>query len=526
MVEDAPVVVLSVDDNEVNRYVVQRILTEAGFTVREAANGTQALQLAREQPDIVILDVNMPDIDGMEVCRRLKADPATASLMILQVSASAIASADRALAMETGADGFLVHPVEPRELIANVRALLRLRRTEETLRHRTEELSRAAEAKDNFLAMLGHELRNPLAPILNAVEVLREAPPGSEPFERACHVVGRQTRHLSRLVDDLLDVSRITHGNIELRLQPVELNEAVRQAVETSQPLIAAQHHALELSPAPGPVYVAADPTRLEQVLTNLVNNAVKYTPSGGRIGVSVEAEAAPEGALPGHGMAVVRVRDTGRGISPDMLPRVFDLFTQADPTIDRSQGGLGLGLTLVRRLVEMHGGSVSAASAGADQGSEFTVRLPAWESGSVTRALEGGRPAPPGAAPTADAQRLARGKRVLVVEDNDDSRETMTDLLTLWGHEVATASDGVQAVDAALALQPEVALIDIGLPGLDGYEVARRLRADGRGKALRLVALTGYGQPEDRARALEAGFDEHLVKPVEPEALSRLLAE
>jgi signal transduction histidine kinase len=367
-----------------------------------------------------------------------------------------------------------------------------------------DESQEAVRRRDEFLAMLGHELRNPLASVLNAVTVLQLRSPADSVAQELAAVIQRQGRHMARLLDDLLDTSRITYGKIALRPEPFDLAAVLGKAVETSRPLLDARRHTLSVELPPEPLGVRADPTRLEQVFANLLNNAAKYTDPGGRIVL----QAGREGAE-----VVVRVRDNGVGIARDMLVRVFEPFAQADHSLDRTQGGLGIGLTLVRRLVEMHGGRVEAHSAGPCQGSEFVVRLPAGKVGLS--------PAnPPGAAPP------AASRRILLVEDNADVREMLAELLRLGGHTVETAPDGPSGIALARANRPDLALIDIGLPGLNGYEVARQLRAALDGQPLRLVALTGYDQPEDRRRALEAGFDAHLIKPVDLAKLERLLQQ
>ncbi len=368
------------------------------------------------------------------------------------------------------------------------------------LRRRADELAEADRRKDEFLAVLSHELRNPLAPIRNAVELLRGGEAGRG---RARDVIERQVAQLSRLVDDLLDVSRITRGKVTLRRERVSLSEVVARAVETVRPLIDARGHSLMVRVDAEPPRLDADPTRLEQVVANLLNNAAKYTGERGHITVRAGREG---------GEAVVRVRDTGAGIPADVLPHVFDLFRQADRTLDRSEGGLGIGLTLVKRLAELHGGRVEAHSDGPGRGSEFVVRLP----------LSAG-PAPPAPPPAPRPAPAAR--RVLVVDDNADAADTLAALLHGRGHAVRVARDGDAALLAAREFGPEVVLLDIGLPGMDGYAVARALRAAPGGGGLRLVALTGYGRDEDRRRSSEAGFDEHLVKPVAPEVLLGCLA-
>jgi PAS domain S-box-containing protein len=367
------------------------------------------------------------------------------------------------------------------------------------------ELREAAERKDEFLAMLGHELRNPLAPLRNALHILRIQGPSDTILDQMRDMMERQVQHMTRLVDDLLDVARITRGKIELRLEPVELAAVVGRAAEATRALLTERHHELTMALPPEPVILNADPTRLEQVLTNLLNNAAKYTPPGGRITVAAEAAGS---------MVVLRVRDTGIGIRPEMLTRIFDLFTQADRVANHVQEGLGIGLTLVRRLVAMHGGTIEAHSAGPGQGSEFVVRLP--------------RPVP--AAPVNEAspaggEDTRHPRRVLLVEDNLDGAETLAILLRLWGHDVRLAHDGSSALAAAREFRPEVVLLDIGLPhGMNGFEVAQRLRQEPESAHVLLVALTGYGQAEDRQRSRAAGFDLHLVKPVDVNALQELL--
>jgi PAS domain S-box-containing protein len=758
MPERVPATIVVVDDKEGTRYTLARLLRREGYVVREAATGEEALRLAAEKPDLIVLDVKLPDINGLEVCRRVKADPTTAGVLVLHLSATFADSDSRSLGLEGGADGYLTYPVEPRELVASVEALLRLRRAERlvqergellrvtlssigdaviatdppgrvtflnpvgealtgwpaaeavgrpleevfrivneqtrrpvespagralregtavglanhslliardgrerpiddsaapirdadgqvvgavmvfrdvserrradralkesqdrlrlmvesvtdyaifsldtrgvisswnagaervfgyteaeivgqdvavlftpedraacapdaeqaaaaregraaderwhlrkdgsrffasgtltpvregdgpllgftkvtrdvTARKRAEEaLKEADRRKDEFLAMLAHELRNPLAPISNALHLARL--PGAD-SRQAIDLIERQVEHMVRLVDDLLDVSRITRGKIELRRERADLAAVVVRAVEGSRPLIDARRHALDLRLPDDPLPVDGDPVRLAQVVWNLLNNAAKYTPEGGRIGVAVEREG---------GEAVVRVRDTGMGIPADMLARVFDLFTQVDRTLDRAEGGLGIGLTLVRRLTEMHGGTVEAHSDGPGQGSEFVVRLPLAAGASLAEAPGQGGPAPPPGLPTP-------GRRVLLVDDNRDSADTLAMLLRLLGHDVRTAYEGRQALAVAGAYQPDLVLLDIGLPGLNGYEVAAQLRAMPRmGRAV-LVALTGYGSEEDRRQARAAGFNQHMVKPVDLDALRELLA-
>jgi CheY-like chemotaxis protein len=364
-----------------------------------------------------------------------------------------------------------------------------------------DDLRAADRRKDEFLAMLAHELRNPLAPIKSGLDLLRMS--GSDP--EVVGLMGGQVEHLVRLVDDLLDVSRILRGRVELRRRTVELKAVVERAVETVRPMLRAEGQELSVSLPDDPVRLDADPVRLTQVVSNLLNNASKYTEPGGRIALSAERAG---------GEAVVRVTDTGIGIDPDLLPHVFGLFTQSKRTIDRSQGGLGIGLTVVKSLVEMHGGSVSVRSDGPGKGSEFTVRLPAIDTPAES-GEDGVRDCP-----------AVDGRRILVVDDNVPGARLLGRLLEKLGrHEIRTVHDGEAALEAAEAFRPDLILLDIGLPKLDGYEVARRLRQRPRFDGTLLVALTGYGTEEDRRKSIEAGFDEHVTKPPGVDLLRKVLA-
>jgi PAS domain S-box-containing protein len=368
------------------------------------------------------------------------------------------------------------------------------------------ELRQTDRLKDEFLAMLAHELRNPLAPIRNALYIMKQSGAGGGAFEQAQDMADRQVRHMARLLDDLLDVARINRGRIELRKETVDVAVITQRTVEAMRPLIDERRHELTVSLADEPLHVEADPTRLEQVLTNLLNNAAKYTDPGGRITVSAGRE---------DGEVVLRVRDTGIGIAPDILPRIFDLFVQAERRLDRSQGGIGIGLTLVRKLIELHGGRIEATSAGIGQGSEFIIRLPATTNQPIPNP---GEPAP------APSPQLPR-RRVLVVDDSPDAADSLALLLKLAGQDVRAVYEGPAALTQAETYRPDLVFLDIGMPGLDGYEVARRLRRLPNAGDMFLVALTGWGQDEDRRRSQEAGFDRHLIKPVEMKDLHELLA-
>jgi signal transduction histidine kinase len=372
------------------------------------------------------------------------------------------------------------------------------------LREANEQLSESDRRKDEFLAMLAHELRNPLAPIAFAAQLLKTGNLPDAQVNLQHEVIERQIRHMARLLDDLLEVSRITRGKIALRREVVDLRAIAAQAVDSQRALAESRGQDLLLENHGAPLPVHGDATRLDQVFRNLLHNASKFTGLGGHIIVSLRLE----GQRDDEPWAVVLVRDSGIGISAEMLPRVFELFSQADQSLARQDGGLGIGLAMVKNLIEMHGGSVEAHSAGRDQGSEFVVRLPLAATG--TNAPSG----PPSAAMNDETP--AKPLRVLIVDDNEDSATVLGHLLKLWGHDVRTARDGRDALAAAHRWQPDVVLLDIGLPEMDGYEIARRLRADPGMAGAFLVAVTGYGQDEDRRRAREAGFDEHVVKPVD----------
>jgi signal transduction histidine kinase/CheY-like chemotaxis protein len=375
------------------------------------------------------------------------------------------------------------------------------------LRVRSEEALRDADRrKDEFLATLAHELRNPLAPIRASLQVLRVASHDPRRVETACAVMDRQVGQMVRLIDDLLDVSRITHGQLVLKRERIALATVVESAVETLRPVLDGAEQTLVVVLPPEPVWLDGDVVRLAQTLGNLLGNASKYSPRGARIAV--------EARIDGQSLALC-VRDPGLGIAPDMLPRIFDLFTRAETSHEPATGGLGIGLSLVKRLVEMHGGTVAAQSDGPGRGSAFTVRLPtaAPPVAVATAATGDARPASP------------ERRRILVVDDNRDAAESLQTLLALWGHEVAVVHDGLEAVAQALAFRPDVVLLDIGLPRMNGYDACRAIRAQSGGTEAVIVAITGWGQEQDRRRSEEAGFDAHLVKPVEERALREVVA-
>jgi signal transduction histidine kinase/ActR/RegA family two-component response regulator len=525
--------ILIVDDQPGKLLTYEAMLGDLGETLLTASSARQALEhLLRSEVAVMLVDVCMPELDGFELAAMMRAHPRFQKTPIIFVSGVYLTEFDRLKGYASGAVDYVPVPVVPEILRAKVgvfvdlfrktRDLERLNRELErrvaertaeleastaNLRDREEALREADRRKDEFLAMLAHEIRNPLAPIRTAVHLLRlkELPEAQRVHAR--DVIERQVEHLVRLIDDLLDVSRITRGAIKLQRERVDVAEVVARAVETSRPLIDSRRHQLVTVLPDQSLSVFGDLTRLSQVLANLLNNAAKYTDAQGRIFVRVERDG---------GEVVIRVQDNGIGISREMLSRVFELFAQADRTLERSSGGLGIGLALVRRLVEMHGGSVSAYSGGAGQGTEMVVRLPVDIDDRMPE-----RPREPEclpAAPTAGTPAVspaAASRRILIVDDNRDAADSMALLVETAGHSARTAYDGHQALDLASAFVPDVLLLDLGVPGLNGFEIARRIRRQPWGKTVALIAVTGWGQEQDRRRTAEAGFDAHLIKPV-----------
>ena len=489
---------------------------ESNYEVLAARSGQDALrQVLLHDFAVILLDVNMPGMDGFETAEAIHQRARSADIPIIFVTAFLADEIDRLKAYQRGAADFLFTPVIPQILRAKVQVFVTLATKNEELRRQAHKLSqrtteltatnkrltreieerqaaeRKSHAKDEFLAMLGHELRNPLSAISSAASLIGLAGAGPDTVTRAKAIIQRQSQHLSRIVDDLLDLSRAMSGKILLSRQPIDVSTLVGSCLETFRATGRTGNYSLNVDLAPG--WVDGDPTRLEQIASNLIDNALKYTPAGGTIGITIAEDG---------DQVVLTVSDSGVGISPELLPHVFDVFVQGTITIDRAQGGLGIGLALVRRLVELHGGSVSAHSDGASAGSTFEIRLP--RAVPVQQAPGEQEPALPASKPS-----------VLLIEDNDDGREMMATMLDAYGYAVSYAADGVQGVAMASSNTPDVALVDIGLPGIDGYEVARRLRKDPATRGVKLIALTGYGLAEDQRRVLEAGFDLHLVKPV-----------
>jgi len=490
------------DDNADMRHYVRELLG-ATYEIEAVRDGNEALAAARRaRPDLVISDVMMPGLDGLQMLAALRADESLRDVPVILLSARA-GEESRIEGLAAGADDYVVKPFAARELLARVGALLELTRTRrENEQRQRREIEAASRQKDEFLAMLAHELRNPLAPIRNAGEILSRNLPAHVPMRTAVHTIERQVTHLTRLVDDLLDVSRITQGRIELRRKPTSVADIVARSLETVDPLIRRKHHKVSIDASRWNLYVNVDPERMVQCLANVLTNAAKYTEPHGRINVETREE---------DGCVVITVTDNGVGIAPALLPRVFELFVQGERTLDRAQGGLGIGLSIVRRLVEMHDGSVCISSGGERRGTIFEMRLPLYD-GLVD------------AAPSASAE-AGVARRVLVVDDNEDAANTLAMILKMEGHEVETAYSGAQALERIEEFRPAVVLLDIGLPGLDGYEIAERVRAKPANRHIQLVAITGYGREADRLRTRDAGFAHHLVKPVDFADLRRVLA-
>jgi PAS domain S-box-containing protein len=624
--------ILNVDDNDGARYAKTRILQRAGFNVAEAANGTDALAFVYAQlPDLVLLDVKLPDINGIEVCRQIKAQPKSSMVLVLQTSAALTGSIDKIRGLEGGADNYLAAPIEADELIANVNALLRLRIAQtalyeseerfrqlaenindvfwtfsfpdltllylsnayETLWHRepavlqnkpddwldgihaddrervqlsfnallegrvydeeyrvvqpdgavcwmrdrcfpikndakgvyrivrvTSDISEAKNAekllrqadihKDEFLATLAHELRNPLGPIRNAVALMQQVEPVTTELQmKARAIIARQVDHLARLVDDLLDVARISKGKIALRLEPIEIRTFIGAAIETVRPFIDSRNHLLEVVLPEEQVWVMGDAVRLAQGINNLLHNAAKYTPRGGTISLIAETDQM-------H--LTVSVRDNGIGIAPERITEIFALFAQGETSPDRAQDGLGIGLSLVTRLVELHQGTILVHSEGKGKGSTFTIKLPVYKKQNEQLL------APEKQVKVIGQKDLPKGLKVLIVDDNIDAIDTIAMLLTHLGHQITSAHDALSAMALAKQHFPDVMLLDIGLPGLDGFQLAKMIRQQPEFSKIKLIALTGYGTERDREAALAAGFDHHLVKPANLEQLAALI--
>jgi signal transduction histidine kinase len=556
--------ILLVDDQPARLLTYRAILEPLGHNLVAVSSGLEALEaLMKQEFAVVLLDVKMPGMDGFETAALIHDHPRFETTPIIFVTGVHVTEFDRLKGYKAGAIDYVYIPVVPEILRSKVAVLIELDRqrralqsvnkqlaesnrqleqanytlqSEKTrelealndqLRKANEELSRfnqsletevrersraenllkeAVVKRDEFLAMLSHELRNPLSPLRNASHMLMQGDTEDPKIIWSRGVIERQLRHMIRLVDDLLDVSRIARGKIVLVSEKVAVADVMAAAVETVQPLLEQKGQHLTVLPGDASLVVRGDPVRLAQIVGNLLHNAAKYTGEGG----SIELETRRAG-----GRAEICVRDTGIGIAPDAMPQIFELFTQIPSERVNTSGGLGIGLALVRALVELHGGEVAAASAGIEKGSEFIVRLPLLETASPPKDSE----APPAREPGMQVRR-----NILIADDNQDALESLALMLRLEGHEVHCASDGEEALLLAGQRRPEIVVLDVGMPKLDGCEVARRIRAESWGRDAVLVALTGWGQDADRRRSREAGFDMHLVKPVDPATICDML--
>jgi signal transduction histidine kinase len=515
-----PVNILLVDDLPDKLLALHSLLENPEHNVVTARSGRDALRRLLEQDfAVILLDVNMPEMDGFETAALIRQHKRCARTPIIFVTAFA----DEMLTSRgysLGAVDYILSPVVPAVLRTKVSVFVDLfRKTEQARRHAEERVALAREQaarlaaeeanrrKDEFLAMLSHELRNPLAPIRNALEILSFLPMEDPIMQEARAVLDRQVRQLTGIVDDLLDVFRITHRKITLHAGPLDLVELVRLTVEDHRQSIENEGRKVIMADLPEPLWINADRKRLAQVLSNLLNNATKFTNPGDHITVVVTRDAERD-------RAVVAVRDTGIGIEREILPHVFEIFAQAEQGMDRRRGGLGLGLSLVKGIVELHGGEVQAFSAGPGKGAEMSFRLPLSKAPIISQSS------------TPPAAGTSKALRILIVEDNPDTARSLQLLLRRFGHEVETAHTGPTGVSAASTWLPEVVLCDLGLPELDGYGVARALRESPTTCGTRLIALSGYGQEEDLRRSREAGFDLHLIKPVDPMELQQLLIQ
>ncbi|HEY5089548.1 MAG TPA: ATP-binding protein [Polyangia bacterium] len=495
--------ILVVEDNlDMNRFVADSL--RADHQVICAFDGRQGLEKALAlRPALIVADIMMPVMSGADMVAEIRRHPELDDIDIVMLSAKADEDLKIQL-LERGAQDFVTKPFSEKDLQVRVRNLLTARQTRQALRD-SEARTRAADRrKDEFLAMLGHELRNPLAPIMTALQLMDLR--GEKGSTKERQVIDRQVQHLSRLVDDLLDVARVTRGKIQVTRQRINLAQVVEKAVEMASPLFEQKGHRLDLAVERQGLTVDGDPGRLAQVIANLLTNAAKFTDPGGSVVLSTYAK---------DDRVIVSVKDDGQGITPELLDQVFDLFVQAQRTSERAQGGLGIGLALVRSLVELHDGRVFARSAGTGKGSEFVIELPGAR-GEID----------PGASPDRLdlVERPRLQSKILLVDDNEDAAEVLAETLNLFGHDVLVAHDGPQALAAAETFRPRVVLLDIGLPVMDGYEVARRLREVWGDPSIRFVAITGYGQEADKEEARAAGFGAHLVKPVDIDKLAAML--
>jgi signal transduction histidine kinase len=507
-----PVFFLLVDDLEENLLSLEALLRREGLVLLKARSGDEALELLlRHDVALALIDVQMPGLNGFELAELMRGRDRTRRIPIIFVTAGTADNQRRFRGYEAGAVDFIQKPIEADILRSKADVFFELYRQRQQIAAQRDELAAQAEAlreadrrKDEFLATLAHELRNPLAPLRYGLDVLRKTP-DEHRVANIRATMDRQLAHLVRLIDDLLDVSRVSQGKITLRKEKLQASDVVRSAVEASQPVIDAARHALKIDLPAAPVWLEGDITRLSQVVGNLLNNAAKYTPEGGRIWLSVHAEGTA---------CVIEVSDNGIGIPPEMQSRVFQLFTQVDKHLERAQGGLGIGLALVKQLVTLHGGTIKVESAGSGKGTAFTIRLPlAAPPEQTTAPLE---------TPVKKGQQ--RSLKILVVEDNMDVAEAMGWVLEKLRHDFRLAHEGRQALVTAREFRPDVIILDIGLPGMDGYAVCRAFREDELFKTTPIIAQSGWGQTHDKMLASEAGFDHHLTKPITRKELEQVL--
>jgi CheY-like chemotaxis protein len=503
MTHQSPAVLLNVDDNDVARYARGRLLRHAGFSVRDAASGSSALEAMAERPDLVVLDVGLPDMSGFDVCRRIKSDRALAAIPVLQVSATFVKGTDRVRALDGGADGYLIEPIEPEVLVATVNAMLRARRAEIELAAERQAWDRSNRLKEEFLGRLSDELRAPLLSVQAWTRLLRAANMSAETFQRAVDAIERSATTQARLLSDLLDISRIAAGQLPLEMRSVELGAIVQSAVDAVREEAASRGVTLARSlDAAGPIQGDAD--RLRQAVESVLHNAVKASPAGGRIDIWLRRDGA---------YVELGIRDEGPGIPNEILPHLFEPFHElrSRPTRD---GGLGLGLPIAQHVTRRHGGEMVARS-GESGGACFILRFPSAEPAAAPADSAHARPSPP-------EELVLKGVRVLTVEDSADSRELLVTVLEMHGADVRAAASAAQALAILDAWRPDVILADIGMPGEDGYHFIERVRARpaDRGGRIPAIAWTGYAMSDDRLRTLRAGYQIHVTKPASPQEL------
>ena len=506
--------ILNLDDNAANRYVKSRVLRAAGFTVVEVGTGADALRAVGERSfDLMLLDVRLPDMSGIAVSRSLRADPRTQRIPIIQISATHLTAQDEAQALNAGADIYLFEPVGPQELASAVRTLLKLHAAEreregllEQAREGQRLAERAVRMQDEFLAMLSHELRTPMSAMLGWLHLMKTGKLSAEQEATAIDTIERNARVQTQLVNDLLDVSRIVTGKMELETEVIQLDRALENAVSTAR--LAAAARDVELVPhmTRGPAHIVGNQERVQQIFGNLLSNAIKFSRKGSRIDVRLQREG---------DSARVSVTDQGEGIDAELLPHIFDRFRQADSSTRRRHGGLGLGLAIVRSLVELHKGAVSAASPGPGKGSTFTVTLPLAPAAAGV----------PSTALSNFSEANLSGIRVMVVDDDESNLQMVAQMVRLYGGSAMIASDAPGALTLADTWAPDVLILDIGLPGKDGYELLPELRSVLGAPELPAIALTGFAAAEDSSRALQAGFQSHVAKPFDMIGLCHLVA-